>query len=96
MAAANRHRFRSAALAVVLALGAAACGDSSTPTASTSPATTPTQAPAAEQGPASEAPVPESDLPSVEVVNVGTGASVSLAGFAPSDRPLVLWFWAPH
>ena len=30
------------------------------------------------------------------MVNVATGATVNLAGFAPSDRPIVLWFWAPH
>ena len=41
-------------------------------------------------------PVPDSDLPSVELVDVASGATVNLASFAPSERPIVLWFWAPH
>ncbi|WP_420432726.1 hypothetical protein [Candidatus Poriferisocius sp.] len=96
MVATNRHRFKLAALAVVLALGAAACGDSGAPTTSTPATTPPIQAPAAEQAPVNEAPAPASDLPSVDVVNVATGATVNLASFAQADRPLVLWFWAPH
>ncbi|MCB0994643.1 MAG: hypothetical protein KDB21_06115 [Acidimicrobiales bacterium] len=39
-----------------------------------------------------------SDLPAVEVVEVGTGASIQLTDL-PSfagDRPILLWFWAPH
>lgn len=90
------------ALAVFLALGAAACGDSVD-----SPDTALTEAPAPTEAPATQAPAPEpatetaapaqpSDLPSVDVVNVATGATVNLASFAPADQPLVLWFWAPH
>ncbi|WP_420637917.1 hypothetical protein [Candidatus Poriferisocius sp.] len=53
-----------------------------------------TSAPAA---PAPEpTPLPASELPSVTVVNVATGADTDLADLAPADRPLVLWFWAPH
>ncbi len=90
------------AIAVGLALTAAACGDSSDgPVTAPPEAPPPTEAPAA-QAPAPEpatetdVPVPASDLPSVELVNVATGASVNLASFAPADQPLVLWFWAPH
>ena len=90
------------AIAVCLALSAAACGDSSD-SPDTAPAEAPapteaptTQAPAPEPAPETAAPAPASDLPSVDLVNVATGATVNLAGFAPADQPLVLWFWAPH
>lgn len=97
-------------MAVILAISAAACGDNidspetapaeapapteaPTPTEAPEPATEST-APAPE--PATESTAPASDLPSVELVDVATGANVNLTSFAPSDRPLVLWFWAPH
>lgn len=35
-------------------------------------------------------------LPDVEVRNVATGEHRSLATLLPSDRPLLVWFWAPH
>ena len=62
-----------------------------TPTATAAATATTATAPAVEP-----TTVPASDLPSVEIIDVATGATVNLAGFAPSDRPLVLWFWAPH
>lgn len=97
-----KPKIKFLALAIVLALGAAACGDSAD-----SPATAPTEAPAPTAAPATQAPAPEpatesavpppaSDLPSVDLVNVATGASVNLASFAPANQPIVLWFWAPH
>ena len=97
-----KWKIKFLAVAICLALGAAACGDSTE-----GPATAPTEAPAPTTAPATQAPAPEpatepgdpppaSDLPSVDVVNVATGASVNLASFAPADQPLVLWFWAPH
>ena len=102
-----KTKFKVLAIAVGLALSAAACGDSvNNPEAAPTEAPAPTQAPAtqalATQAPAPElttesaAPAPESDLPSVDLVDVSTGNTVNLASFAPSDRPLVLWFWAPH
>ncbi len=97
-----KSMIRFVAVAICLALGAAACGDSTD-----GPASAPTEAPAPTAAPATQAPAPEadtqsgdpppaSDLPSVDVVNVATGATVNLASFAPADQPLVLWFWAPH
>ena len=84
------------AIAVCLALSAAACGDSAD-SPETAPTETPgTQPPAPEPATETEAPAPASDLPSVELVDVGTGATVNLASFAPADQPIVLWFWAPH
>jgi hypothetical protein len=39
---------------------------------------------------------PAGDLPDVELINVVNGEARSLASLVPSDRPLLLWFWAPH
>lgn len=97
-----KSTIRVLAFAACLALGAAACADSSD-----SPEAAPTGAPVSTEAPATQAPAPEpttetaapaptSDLPSVELVDVATGATVNLASFAPADQPLVLWFWAPH
>lgn len=36
------------------------------------------------------------DLPSVEVVNVATGQEFDFASLVPAERPLLVWFWAPH
>ena len=42
------------------------------------------------------APPAESVIPDVDVVDLATGETVNLASFAPADRPILLWFWAPH
>ena len=41
-------------------------------------------------------PAGQNELPDVRLVDLGTGADVTLASFAPADTPIVLWFWAPH
>lgn len=38
----------------------------------------------------------DSDLPDVTIQRVSTGEELLLSSLAPSDRPLLLWFWAPH
>ena len=35
-------------------------------------------------------------LPAVDVIDVKTSGEVSLPSLAPSDKPILLWFWAPH
>ncbi|MBT8214083.1 MAG: hypothetical protein KJP12_02585 [Acidimicrobiia bacterium] len=35
-------------------------------------------------------------LPAVEVLDVATGDTVDVSTFLPSDKPLLVWFWAPH
>ncbi len=45
-------------------------------------------------GPA--APGIEGPLPAVDVVDVGSGATVSLTDYNTGQRPLLVWFWAPH
>ena len=36
------------------------------------------------------------DVPDLQVVDVATGASSSLRALLPGDKPVLLWFWAPH
>ncbi|MCC5953499.1 MAG: TlpA family protein disulfide reductase [Acidimicrobiia bacterium] len=45
---------------------------------------------------ASDQPVGTSPFPDIAVTDIRTGQPVDLAGFLPSDKPLVVWFWAPH
>jgi len=35
-------------------------------------------------------------LPDLSVTDVGTGTDVALPSLVPADRPVLLWFWAPH
>ena len=35
-------------------------------------------------------------MPAVDVLDVATGGKVPFAKLNPSDKPLLLWFWAPH
>lgn len=72
---------------LALTLGAAACGGSD----STSNLAA---APAGDEPAAAASAV--NQLPDVDVIDVASGDEINLAGFAPSDKPIVLWFWAPH
>lgn len=36
------------------------------------------------------------DVRTHEVLDVTTGEPTSIAAVATGDRPLLLWFWAPH
>jgi len=36
------------------------------------------------------------DLPAIDTIDVRTGDTVNLQSLVPSDKPLLLWFWAPH
>ena len=35
-------------------------------------------------------------LPAVTVRDVGAKADLNLQSLLPADKPLVIWFWAPH
>ncbi len=35
-------------------------------------------------------------LPDLSVTDVESGSEVSLRSLVPADRPVLLWFWAPH
>ncbi len=85
-------RFRLA-LTALLGLAVAACGSGATESASTTRDGSP-QATAEAVGPA--APASDSVLPSVEVIEVTTEEKVDVASLVPNDKPILLWFWAPH
>jgi len=70
------------AFAAVGLMGLSACG-------SDSDAGRPTSA-------AIESNAGASPLPAIEVDDVTGGQRVALDAFVPSDRPTLIWFWAPH
>ena len=95
----------SPAVLVAAALTLAACGSSADgqPQATATAATTTAQPDApssAEQRPsvdkATAAPPDAPRLPKVDVVDIRDGSTVDLASLAPSDKPMLVWFWAPH
>lgn len=94
-------RFLPVAVLAVAAAVAAACGGADSAPVATAPAP-PADPPAApEPSPAPESPPPAdaaggNDLPAVTVVDVASGESLVLSSLAPADRPILLWFWAPH
>jgi len=38
----------------------------------------------------------ENLFPDVDVVNLATGSDYNLTNLTTMDRPVLLWFWAPH
>ena len=78
-------RRASLALAVAIALVLAACGSSA---AEVETGTRPDLAPAAASA--------QSPLPAVTVWDVGAEDWTQLADRLPAEKPLLVWFWAPH
>ena len=35
-------------------------------------------------------------MPDVDVLDVANGNKVAFGELSPSEKPLLLWFWAPH
>ena len=87
---AGRGSPRPLALAAALVLLLAACGDGGEDgAASSGPAAADDQAEAT-------GPNAPGALPAVDVVDVGSGATVALTDYHSGQRPLLVWFWAPH
>ena len=94
------------AVLTLLAVVAAACASSEPSPVATAPVAP--EPPPAEPAPAPEPPAtPEppaattaasgsNDLPAVTVVDVVSGESLVLSSLAPANRPILVWFWAPH
>ncbi len=104
----RRRRRRLVALTGTIVMVAAACGSSPEATVDTAvqePAGTssevgegvssgPEEPASSERSPDA----PESSLfPNIEVVNVADSSTLNLSTeLAGGDRPVLLWFWAPH
>jgi ABC-type glycerol-3-phosphate transport system substrate-binding protein len=95
-----RTRIVAAALAGGLTL--AACGGGSSPSAPDGAGGATVTLPTPAAGPIPDLPVSAeaaagSPLPEVTVRQInGDGGFVQLKNALPSDRPLLVWFWAPH
>jgi len=37
-----------------------------------------------------------SGLPAASVTDLATGSTIDFSTIAPSDKSILLWFWAPH
>ena len=94
----TRSRLVATALAGAFVLAACGGGDDSESGGGSSAASDGTQLPA----PADDTSVdPASDtaenvLPDVVVDDVGAGNKVNLRNVSPSDKPVLLWMYAPH
>jgi thiol-disulfide isomerase/thioredoxin len=97
-----------AALSLTVGLVLAACGadpETAAPASGPSPVMTEDtsedaqkdaqQDPKEKKEPEPEVDTSNSVLPSVQVKDVA-GGEVDLAGLVPSERPILLWAWAPH
>lgn len=89
-----------AVAALAAAVLAAACGGTESAPVATAPAPPADPPPAPGPSPAPESPPADAaganDLPAVTVVDVVSGESLVLSSLAPANRPILLWFWAPH
>lgn len=88
----RRTRYAAATVAAAFALAACGGGDSGSSAEPTE------QLPAVADDVALR---PESDiatnlLPDLVVDNLNEDNKVNLRNIVPSDRPIVLWMWAPH
>lgn len=84
---ASKARFRALVLTGAVALVVAACAQAA-PSGGSNPAR--------EEDPFTEAARDDSVVPKVAVLDVGTGDTVDLGSLVPAQRPILLWFWAPH
>ena len=80
-----------------LAVLASACGSSDTSTASPAASATGPVENAAEVAAANiNSLMAHDDVRLLEVLDVDTGEPTTLAEVVDGDRPVLLWFWAPH
>lgn len=85
-------------LAVSGALVGVGCSGGSGERVASTPGTTTVLPPTTSASPsvAPQAPAAASVLPDLSVDDVAAGTKVDLSSLAPADRPLLVWFWAPH
>ncbi len=88
----------SAALFALLALVASACGGGSSTDAGAPAEAGSTAADSAAVAAAGNIDIlePNDDVRLLEVLDVTNGEPTTLASTVDGDRPVLLWFWAPH
>ncbi len=88
---------RRGVLGAAFALGALAAGCGGVSRGATSRLVSPAEGglPPATVGPAAPG-VANGALPSIVVNDVAAGTKVDLSTVPPADKPLLVWFWAPH
>lgn len=89
MVRAHRQWQVAVAAAALAAVGLAACGEGGDPSAGSAVTT-------AGNPRAAAAAAPGSAIPAVTVLDVGSGDEFALGSIVPSERPVLVWFWAPH
>lgn len=87
-------RFLRSTLAVA-ALGLVGCGGNTVADGDAA-APSPTGASVTETGGATTTAVGSSIVPAVDVIDVSTGRPVALRATTATDRPTLIWMWAPH
>ena len=87
-------------LAVAIGLTIAACGTSDPAATATPDATTAEPAPLGGRtfstAVESDAQFDGNPFPNLVVDDVGRDGEANIANILPSDRPVLLWTWAPH
>lgn len=95
-----RRRAKYVAAPIFAALVLGACGGSNAVESTEGPASvegTPSVPTAAETAAANEATLQSADNPfDIEVLSVTDGTVASLREVVTGDRPVLVWFWAPH
>lgn len=99
---------RTVPLAASVALVAAACGSSNeaslasptAPPATAAPTAASPTAPPASAAPTTAAPATTAAavqaLPQLMVWDIASNNKVQLGNMLPADKPVLVWFWAPH
>jgi hypothetical protein len=91
MVGARRQWHVAVAVAALAALGLVACGGGGGGGSAGSGAA-PAEAPRGAGPPAPGT----SAIPEVTVLDVASGDEFALGSIVPSERPVLVWFWAPH
>ena len=87
------HPLRVAAATLALGLFGSACGGGAGGADSSDPAVSGAAAAAATNQSALRS---SSDVTMIEVLDVDDGSITTLADAVDGDRPVLVWFWAPH
>lgn len=94
----RRGGFVAVAIGALAALGLVACGGgegASDGGNAAPPQGSGAEAPRSLASP-SQGAEPGSAIPAVNVREIPLGSEFALGSLVPSDRPVLVWFWAPH